>query len=91
MALQVDSGSWPLIQFRNHFTQTAGLLGRMISLLQGLYLNTGQHKHRINAYKHSCFEWSSNPRPQRRAKTDNALDRAATVTGKQAEIAQYND
>jgi hypothetical protein len=32
------------------FTQTIGLLGRVISLLQGLYLHTGQHKHRINAH-----------------------------------------
>jgi hypothetical protein len=30
--------------------QTVGLLGRVISSSQGLYLNTGQHKHRINAY-----------------------------------------
>jgi hypothetical protein len=30
--------------------QTVGYLGRVISLSQGLYLNTGQHKHRINAY-----------------------------------------
>jgi hypothetical protein len=32
------------------FTQTVGLLGRVISPSQGRYLNTGQHKHRINAY-----------------------------------------
>jgi hypothetical protein len=30
--------------------QTVGLLGRVISLSQGLYLNTGQDKHRINTY-----------------------------------------
>jgi hypothetical protein len=30
------------------FTQSIGLLGRGISLLQGRYLNTGQHKHRKN-------------------------------------------
>jgi hypothetical protein len=29
-----------------------GLLGRVISSSQGLYLNTGQHKHRINTYTH---------------------------------------
>jgi hypothetical protein len=28
--------------------QTAGLIGRVISLSQGLYLITGQHKDRIN-------------------------------------------
>jgi hypothetical protein len=30
--------------------QTVGLLERVISSSQGLYLNTGQHKHRINTY-----------------------------------------
>jgi hypothetical protein len=30
--------------------QTVGLLGRVISSSQGLYLNTGQHKHGINTY-----------------------------------------
>jgi hypothetical protein len=45
MALPAHSGPWPLIQFRNHFSQTVGLLGRVISPLQGHYLNTGQHKH----------------------------------------------
>jgi hypothetical protein len=42
----------PLIQFRNHFPKMAGLFGRVISSSQDLYLNTGQHKHRINAYTH---------------------------------------
>jgi hypothetical protein len=32
------------------FTQTVGLLGRVIGPSQGRYLHTGQHKHRINAY-----------------------------------------
>jgi hypothetical protein len=31
------------------FTQTVGLLGRVISPSQGRYLHTGQHKHGINA------------------------------------------
>jgi hypothetical protein len=30
--------------------QKVGLLGRLISSSQGLYLNTEQHKHRINTY-----------------------------------------
>jgi hypothetical protein len=41
--------------------------GRVISSSQGLYLNTGQHKNRINAYahtKHPCLKWVSNPRSQ---------------------------
>jgi hypothetical protein len=31
MALQPFVGPWPLLQFRNHFTQTVGLLGRVIA------------------------------------------------------------
>jgi hypothetical protein len=50
MVLPGHSGPWPLIQFRNHFSQMVGLLGRVISPLQGHCLNTGQHKHRINTY-----------------------------------------
>jgi hypothetical protein len=43
MALPAHSGPRPLIQFYNHFTQTVGLLGRVISPSQGHYVNTGQH------------------------------------------------
>jgi hypothetical protein len=39
MALQPFVGPWPLLQFRNLFTQAVGL-----------YLHSGQHKLRINAY-----------------------------------------
>jgi hypothetical protein len=41
----------------------------MISPSQGLYLNTGQHKHRkTHTYtKHPCPEWDSNPRSRRPA------------------------
>jgi hypothetical protein len=44
MALPAHSGSRPLIQFRNHFSQMVGLLGWGISPSQGRYLNTGQHR-----------------------------------------------
>jgi hypothetical protein len=44
------SGSRPLIQFRNHFSQTVGPLGRVISPSEGRYIRKGQHKHRINTY-----------------------------------------
>jgi hypothetical protein len=44
--------------------QSVRLLGREISPLQGRYLYTGQHKHRIDADRHSCLEWDSNPRSQ---------------------------
>jgi hypothetical protein len=53
MALPAHSGLRPLIpliQLRNRFSKTVGLLGRATSPSQGRYLNTGQHKHRINAY-----------------------------------------
>jgi hypothetical protein len=51
MALPANSGPWSLIQFSNHFSQTVGLLGRVICPPQGRYLHT-EHKHRINAYTH---------------------------------------
>jgi hypothetical protein len=45
-------------------SQTVGLLERVISSLRGLYLNTGQHKHRKTHthIKHSCPKWDSIPR-----------------------------
>jgi hypothetical protein len=43
------------LQFLN-LRQSVGLLGRGISPSQGRYLHTGQHKHRINANRHSCLE-----------------------------------
>jgi hypothetical protein len=84
MALPAHSGPRPLIQFRNHFSETVGLLGRVISPSQGLYLNSEQHKHRINAYT----QQTSMPQVGfeltipvfERAKTVHASDRAATVT-----------
>jgi hypothetical protein len=42
MALPAHSGPCPLIQFHNHFSQTVGLLGRVISPPQGRCLNTTQ-------------------------------------------------
>jgi hypothetical protein len=39
-------GPWPLFSFIT-YSQSVGLLGRVINSSQGLYLNTGQHKHRI--------------------------------------------
>jgi hypothetical protein len=52
MVFPAHSGLRPLFQFRNHFSQTIRLLGRVISPSQGRDLNTGQHKDRINAYTH---------------------------------------
>jgi hypothetical protein len=46
--------------------QSIRLLGRVISPLQGRYLNRGQHKHRKTHThtKHPCLEWDLNTRPQ---------------------------
>jgi hypothetical protein len=52
------------------FTQTVGLLGQGTSPSQGRYLHTGQHKHRINAYRHPFLECGSNPRSTVRVSED---------------------
>jgi hypothetical protein len=73
---------WPLFQFLNLFTQTVCLLGRVISSSQGHYLNTGQHKHRINANRHPCLEWNSNPHSQRSRERRQIMSySAATLIG----------
>jgi hypothetical protein len=55
------------------FSQAVGLLGRVISSSQGLYLNTGQHKHRKTRthIKHPCPGRDSNP--QSRPPSDRRL------------------
>jgi hypothetical protein len=56
----------------------------LCSCAQGLYLNAGQHKHRINTYTHQTFMPWPGFEPtipaSERAKTVHALDRAVTVT-----------
>jgi hypothetical protein len=85
MALPAHSGPWPLIQFRNHFSRTIGLLGRVFNPSQGLYLNTGQHKHRISAYTYqTSMPWvgfEPTVPASEREKRVHDFDRAATVTG----------
>jgi hypothetical protein len=46
------------------YTKSVKLLGRGISPSQGRYLQTEQHKQRINAHRHPRLEWDSNPRSQ---------------------------
>jgi hypothetical protein len=86
MALPAHLGPRPLIQFRNHFSQTVGLLGRVIRPSQGRYLHTGQHKHRINVYTYQIsMPWvgfEATIPASERAKTVHVLDRAATVTSR---------
>jgi hypothetical protein len=59
--------------------QTVVLLGRVISLSQGLYLNTGHHKHRINTYTHQtsmpCVGFEPTIPASERAKTVHATAR----------------
>jgi hypothetical protein len=65
--------------------ETVGLLGRVISSSQGLHLNTGQYKYRIN----TCTYQTSMPfvrfeptiSASERAETVHELDRSATLTG----------
>jgi hypothetical protein len=71
--LSIDAsihGSTALVDLSRFFNfliytqSTVGLLGRGISPSQGRYLYTEQHKHRINAHRHLCLGWASNPRFQ---------------------------
>jgi hypothetical protein len=84
-----DNFSVPLINL-----QTVGLLGRVISSSQGLYLNTGQHKHRKNAYTYqismSCMGFETTIPASVRVKTVHALHCAVTVTGNGEYWCMYN-
>jgi hypothetical protein len=66
-----------------NFLQSVGVLGQGIIPSQGCYLHTEQHKHGINAHRHPCLKWNSNPQSQcfEAAKAVHALGRVATVTG----------
>jgi hypothetical protein len=76
-------GPWPLFSLLI-CSQTVELLGRVIISSQGLYLNTGQHRYRINTYTHQIsMPWvgfEPTITVSERAKTVHALDRAAIVT-----------
>jgi hypothetical protein len=50
--LDSPCGPWSLFSLLI-YSQSVGLIGRVISSLEGLYRNTGQHKHRINTYTHT--------------------------------------
>jgi hypothetical protein len=66
LSLALTFWSIELISQFLDYLETVELLGRVISSSQGLYLNTGQHKHRKTHthIKHPCPEWDSNPRSQ---------------------------
>jgi hypothetical protein len=88
LALQPPLGPWPLLFSSMIILQTLGLLGRVISSSQGLYLNTEQHKHRIHIHQTSmvCLGFEPTITASVRAKTVHALDRSATVTGPKSYI-----
>jgi hypothetical protein len=77
--LYSPSGPWPpLIPFHNHILRhTVGLLGRVISSSQGLYLRKTT-QHRRTKDKHPCLKRDSDPRPSIWALRSHASDRAAT-------------
>jgi hypothetical protein len=62
--------------------QTVGLLRRVTSSSQGLYINTGQHKHRKNTYTYqTSMSWvgfAPTIPASERANTVHALDYSAT-------------
>jgi hypothetical protein len=68
LRLYSPCGPWPLFQFLNLYT-----VGRTpwtgIGPSQGRYLYTG-HQHRVNAHRHPCLEWDTNPHPSVRASED---------------------
>jgi hypothetical protein len=47
------------------------------------HTHTVQHRHRINAYRHPCLKWNSNPRSSVLARRERvyASDSAATMIG----------
>jgi hypothetical protein len=65
--------------------QTIGLLGRVISPSQGLYLNKGQHKHRLNTYTYQistpCVGFEPTISASERRKTVHALDQCFSTAG----------
>jgi hypothetical protein len=63
MALQPFVAPWPFFSFLI-FYRVGRTPWTEDQLSQGRYLHTEQHKHRINAHRHPCVKWDSNPRSQ---------------------------
>jgi hypothetical protein len=79
----------PLLEHRAEFPQfldqreSVGLLGRVISPSQGLYLyiNTEKRTHTHTLNIHALYGIRTHGTTSERAKTVHALDSSATVTG----------
>jgi hypothetical protein len=82
MVLPAHSGPRPLSQFRNHFSQMVGLLGRVISPSQDRYLHrTTQTQNKRTQTSMSRVGFEATVPPSERAKKVHVLNRAATLTG----------
>jgi hypothetical protein len=84
-----DFGAWGWFLSFLIILQTVGLLERVLSSSQGLYLYTGQHKHRKTHTHQTSMPWvgfEPTIPVSERAKTVYALDRSVTVTGHTPDI-----
>jgi hypothetical protein len=54
-AVEREVTAWFRQQPKESYAAGFQVLGRVISPSQDLYLNTGQHEHRINAYTHQTY------------------------------------
>jgi hypothetical protein len=83
MALQPFVGPWQLFSVSWSYTQSVGHLGGG-SARRKASVYTQNNTNRINAQRHPCLEWDSNPRAQRSSERRQfmsyLLDRAATMT-----------
>jgi hypothetical protein len=80
MALQPFVRPWPLFQFRNPIhSRYDSLDGGSARSKAATY--TQNNTNRINAHRRPCLDWDADPLSLERAKTVDALDRAATVIG----------
>jgi hypothetical protein len=72
------------------FTQTVGLLGRVMTPSQGRYLHAGQHKHRINSYTYiHVLSWIRTHDPSVLASEDSSCLRPRGHCDRQEAIWNY--
>jgi hypothetical protein len=64
IGLQPFVGSWRLFSSLIFYTVGSTPWAGDQSIARPLPAHTGQHKHRINAHRHPCLKWDSNPRSQ---------------------------
>jgi hypothetical protein len=86
VALQPFVGPSSFYQFLNLYTvgRTPWTGNQLVA--RPLPTHTGQHKHRINAHIHPCFEWDSNPRSQCQRGEDSSCLRQCGHCGRHVEL-----